>query len=63
MSASVLESRQTPKTAIETMRAIVVRSFDAAPRVEEVKKPVACRRGGHEGVRAERTSAAPTASP
>jgi hypothetical protein len=33
MSASVLESRQTAETAIETMRAVVVRSFDAAPRV------------------------------
>jgi alcohol dehydrogenase, propanol-preferring len=41
MSASVLESRQTAETAIETMRAVVVRSFDAAPRVEEVRKPVA----------------------
>lgn len=41
MSASVLESRQTVETAIETMRAVVVRSFDAAPRVEEVMKPVA----------------------
>jgi propanol-preferring alcohol dehydrogenase len=29
------------ETAIETMRAVVVHSFDAAPRVEEVAKPVA----------------------
>src|SRR5437899_5765909 len=41
MSASVLESPQVPETAIETMRAVVVHSFDAAPRVEEVEKPVA----------------------
>jgi alcohol dehydrogenase, propanol-preferring len=41
MGASVLESPQTLETAIETMRAIVVHSFDAAPRVEEVAKPVA----------------------
>jgi alcohol dehydrogenase, propanol-preferring len=41
MGASVLESPQTLETAIETMRAVVVHSFDAAPRVEEVAKPVA----------------------
>ena len=41
MGASVLESPQTMETAIETMRAVVVHSFDAAPRVEEVAKPVA----------------------
>jgi len=40
MSASVLES--PPKAqAIETMRAVVVHGFDAAPRVEEVAKPIA----------------------
>jgi len=41
MSATVLESPQTANTAIETMRAVVVHSFDAAPRVEDVAKPVA----------------------
>ena len=42
MSASVLES--APKAAqrpTETMKAVVVRSFDAPPRVEEVAKPIA----------------------
>ena len=41
MGTSVLESPQTVETAIETMRAVVVHSFDVAPRVEEVAKPVA----------------------
>ena len=41
MGTSVLETPQTVETAIETMRAVVVHSFDAAPRVEEVAKPVA----------------------
>jgi hypothetical protein len=33
MSTSVLESPQTPNTAIETMRAVVVHNFDAPQRV------------------------------
>jgi alcohol dehydrogenase, propanol-preferring len=41
MSASVLESAPKAPLATETMRAVVVHSFDAAPRVEEVAKPVA----------------------
>ena len=41
MGTSVLESPQTAETALETMRAVVVHSFDAAPQVEEVAKPVA----------------------
>jgi alcohol dehydrogenase, propanol-preferring len=40
MSSSVLEVQPAP-TAVETMRAVVVRDFDAAPRVEEVAKPEA----------------------
>jgi len=41
MSASVVESALKAPRATETMRAVVVHSFDAAPRVEEVAKPVA----------------------
>ena len=39
MSASVLESTSKGTRATETMRAVVVHSFDEAPRVEEVAKP------------------------
>jgi hypothetical protein len=39
--ASVLESPRRVETAIETMRAVVVHSFDAPPQVEEVAKPTA----------------------
>jgi propanol-preferring alcohol dehydrogenase len=41
MSASVLESTPKGQRPTETMKAVVVRSFDAAPRVEEVAKPIA----------------------
>jgi propanol-preferring alcohol dehydrogenase len=41
MSASVLETAQPAGIGVDTMRAVVVRSFDEAPRVEEVPKPVA----------------------
>ena len=39
MSASVVESTAKGKRATETMRAVVVHSFDEAPRIEEVAKP------------------------
>jgi propanol-preferring alcohol dehydrogenase len=41
MSASVLETAPRARTRADTMRAVVVRSFDEAPRVEEAPKPVA----------------------
>jgi len=41
MSASVLESPPEARRATGSMRAVVVHSFDAAPRVEEVAKPIA----------------------
>ena len=41
MGASVLETAQPAGIGVDTMRAVVVRSFDEAPRVEEVPKPVA----------------------
>jgi hypothetical protein len=41
MSASVLESAPKAGRPTETMKAVVVRSFDAAPRIEEVAKPSA----------------------
>jgi alcohol dehydrogenase, propanol-preferring len=40
MSSSVLEAREAP-SAVETMRAVVVRGFGVAPQVEEVSKPLA----------------------
>jgi propanol-preferring alcohol dehydrogenase len=40
MSASVLERAPKAQRPTETMKAVVVRSFDAAPHVEEVAKPV-----------------------
>lgn len=40
MSASVLD-RQAAASAVETMRAVVVRGFDEPPTIENVPKPVA----------------------
>jgi alcohol dehydrogenase, propanol-preferring len=40
MSTATLEA-QPAQAALETMRAVVVRGFDVAPRVEEVAKPTA----------------------
>jgi propanol-preferring alcohol dehydrogenase len=41
MSTAQLESKGTERAATQTMRAVVVREFDRAPRVEEVPRPVA----------------------
>src|SRR5437773_6061376 len=41
MSTSLLETSARPASSTETMQAVVVRSFDEAPEIEDVPKPVA----------------------
>ena len=41
MSTALLQTPPAPETATETMRAVVVHSFDEPARIEDLPKPVA----------------------